>query len=155
MQWDELKAHLDAVLPAGNAEPAMGDPHPSLARALIRELHVDEGRHYFASWTGYAEGSAPPIIDFPPSRREMALYAGVLIDAWTPTSSANRTWVSPRTSEPPRSPSGKGSFTGTESHRELEGGQCHYRLTVRKSYLLGPVDLRGGADDVGAGRHVG
>ncbi|WP_146067339.1 hypothetical protein [Arthrobacter sp. SX1312] len=81
MQWDELKAHPDAVLPAGNAEPAMGDPHPSLAGALIRELHVDEGRHYFASWTGYAEGSAPPIIEFSPSRREMALYSGVLIDA--------------------------------------------------------------------------
>jgi hypothetical protein len=80
MQWDELKAHLGTALSPDNAEPAMGDPHPSLATALIRKLQVNEGRYYFASWIGYAEANSEATIVFSPSRREMALYSGVLID---------------------------------------------------------------------------
>jgi hypothetical protein len=80
MQWDELKAHPGAVLPADDAQPAMGNPHPSLARALIRELRVDGGRHYFASWIGYAEENRQPAITFSPHKREMILYSGTLID---------------------------------------------------------------------------
>ncbi|MBG6218971.1 hypothetical protein IWX75_003459 [Arthrobacter sp. CAN_A6] len=80
MQWDELRAHPGAVLPADGAEPAMGNPPPSLARALIRELRVDDDRYYFASWIGYAEASSQAIIEFSPSGREMALYSGSLID---------------------------------------------------------------------------
>lgn len=80
MQWDELKAHLGTALSPDNAEPAMGDPHPNLATALIRELRVSEDRYYFASWVGYAEASSQSTIEFSPSRREMALYSGILID---------------------------------------------------------------------------
>ncbi len=80
MQWDELKAHFDSALPPDNAEPTMGDPHPSLAKALIRELRVSKDRHYFASWIGYAEASHRSTIRFSPSGREMALYSGILID---------------------------------------------------------------------------
>lgn len=94
MQWDELKAHVDAPLYADDAEPEMGQPHPSLARALIRELRVDPGRHYFASWTGYAEESRQPVIEFSPSDREMLVYSGALIDdegfAIVPTTAAGR-----------------------------------------------------------------
>jgi hypothetical protein len=85
MQWDELKAHPEATLPADDAEPAMGDPHPSLARALIRELHVGRDRHYFASWVGYSwsessdEGSQP-TINFSPYERAMVLHSGPLVD---------------------------------------------------------------------------
>lgn len=64
MQWDELKAHPDAVLPDG-AEPGMGDPQPSLAKALIRELNINTGRYYFASWIGYSGGRFESVIDFP------------------------------------------------------------------------------------------
>lgn len=80
MQWDELKAHTGTALPADGAEPPMGNPHPSLAKALIRELRVDDDRRYFASWIGYAEGSSQAIINFSPPEREMALYSGTLID---------------------------------------------------------------------------
>jgi hypothetical protein len=80
MQWDELKAHPDGIMPAGNAELAMGDPHPHLVRALIRELRPNKDRHYFATWVGYAEGHAEPTIEFSPSQREMAIYSGALID---------------------------------------------------------------------------
>ncbi|MHA7207750.1 hypothetical protein [Arthrobacter sp. MDT1-65] len=80
MQWDELKSRPDAALPDDEAQPAMGNPHPSLAKALIRELHVDDRRHYFASWTGYAEEDARPTVMFSPYGREMVLYSGTLID---------------------------------------------------------------------------
>lgn len=80
MQWDELKAHLGNALSPDNAEPAMGDPHPSLAKALIRELRVSEDRYYFASWIGYADISSQATIEFSPSGREMALYSGILVD---------------------------------------------------------------------------
>lgn len=74
MQWDELKAQPGAALPAGEAHQAMGHPHPSLAKALIRELRVDDDRHYFASWTGYSEENTQPTIKFSPYGREMVLY---------------------------------------------------------------------------------
>ena len=61
MQWDELKAHPGAVVHADDAQPAMGNPHPSLARALIRELHVDGSRHYLPRWIGQ-DGSARSLI---------------------------------------------------------------------------------------------
>ena len=80
MQWDELKAHLGTALSPDNAEPRMGNPHPSLATALIRELRVSEDRHYFASWIGYAEARTQATIEFSPSGREMALYSGILVD---------------------------------------------------------------------------
>ena len=80
MQWDELKAHLGTALSPDNAEPAMGDPHPSLAKALIRALRADEDRYYFASWIGYAETNSEATIEFSPSRREMVLYSGILVD---------------------------------------------------------------------------
>ncbi|MHA7218297.1 hypothetical protein ACX80L_05340 [Arthrobacter sp. MDT1-48-3] len=80
MQWDELMAHLGTVLSPDNAEPAMGDPHPSLATPLIRELRANENRYYFASWVGYGEASSEATIEFSPSAREMALYSGILID---------------------------------------------------------------------------
>lgn len=80
MQWDELKAHLGTALSPDNAEPAMGDPHPSLATALIRELRANEDHYYFASWIGYAEANNEAISEFSPSGREMALYSGVLVD---------------------------------------------------------------------------
>lgn len=80
MQWDELKARPDAALPDDEAQPAMGNLHPGLAEALIRGLHVDDHRHYFASWAGYAEENAQPTITFSPYGREMVLYSGTLID---------------------------------------------------------------------------
>ncbi|MBG6226256.1 hypothetical protein IWX63_002843 [Arthrobacter sp. CAN_A2] len=80
MQWDELNAHPDALLPADDAHPAMGEPHPSLARALIRELRVAADRYYFASWVGYTDGMSRPAIKLSPYEREMVLYSGRLID---------------------------------------------------------------------------
>jgi hypothetical protein len=80
MQWDELRAHPGVVLPVGNAEPAMANPHASLARALIRELRAGGDLHYFASWTGYAEETSHAAINFSPPGREMALYSGALVD---------------------------------------------------------------------------
>lgn len=94
MQWEELKAHGDAPLCDDDAEPEMGQPHPSLARALIRELRVDPDRHYFESWTGYAGESSEPVIELSPSGREMSVYSGALIDnrgfAIVPTTAAGR-----------------------------------------------------------------
>lgn len=84
MQWDELAALREPILPDGDGEPRMGDPHPSLARALIRAiaLHHDlTGPHRFAAWYGYAETDREPAISLSSEGREMVLYSGPLLDA--------------------------------------------------------------------------
>lgn len=80
MQWPEFAASEGVALPDGDAEPRMGNPHPSLAIALIEALHVDQRVHYFATWAGYATEYPEPTAMFPPYRREMVLYSGPLID---------------------------------------------------------------------------
>ncbi|WP_426985766.1 hypothetical protein [Pseudarthrobacter sp. Y6] len=79
MQWDELAAHSDAV-PGNNAQPEMGNPHPTVAEALIRVLDVDSRRYNFASWEGYSGEDGESAIEFSPMGREMVLYSGRMID---------------------------------------------------------------------------
>ncbi len=89
MQWDQLVAHENEILPDADGEPSMGDPHPSLARALIRVLarHHDLSEpHRFASWPGYSgrrhRGALTTISS---EAREMMLFSGALLDeAGTP-----------------------------------------------------------------------
>lgn len=79
MQWDELAARPEA-LPANNAQPDMGNPHPAVAKALIRVLDVGSKRFYFATWEGYAEENSKAVVHFSPQDRGMVLYSGKLVD---------------------------------------------------------------------------
>lgn len=79
MQWDELAARPGA-LPANNAQPDMGNPHPTVAEALIRVLDVGSERVNFATWEGYAEENSKAAIRFSPADRGMVLYSGILVD---------------------------------------------------------------------------
>lgn len=80
MQWPEFETVEGIVLPDGDGEPRMGDPHASLAIALIEALHVDPSIHYFATWAGYATEFRGPAVMFSPYQREMVLYSGPLVD---------------------------------------------------------------------------
>jgi len=79
MQWNEVSNHPDA-LPANNAQPNMGDPHPTVTEALIRVLGVGSGRFNFASWEGYSGEDGAAVIHFSPVNRGMVLYSGKLLD---------------------------------------------------------------------------
>lgn len=79
MQWDEVTVSSEAM-PAHNSQPDMGNPHPSLASALIRALEVNSSRYNFATWEGYAGEDGNSVIDFSPGHREMVLYSGNLVD---------------------------------------------------------------------------
>lgn len=84
MQWNEVSSHPDA-LPANNAQPNMGDPHPTVAEGLIRVLGVGPGRYNFASWEGYSGEDGAAVIHVSPVNRGMVLYSGKLLDeAGTP-----------------------------------------------------------------------
>lgn len=80
MQWDELVAASGAVLPDGDGQPQMGNPHPRLASALIKALVLDDSIHYFASWAGYWSEFTEPVVMFSPYQREMVQYSGRLLD---------------------------------------------------------------------------
>lgn len=79
MQWNEVTGSPEAT-PANNPQPDMGNPHPSLAKALIRVLNLDTSRYNFATWEGYAEEDGIAVIEFSPVRRAMVLYSGKLVD---------------------------------------------------------------------------
>jgi hypothetical protein len=79
MQWNEVSSHPNAV-PANNAQPNMGSPHPTVAEALIRLLGVGSGRYSFASWEGYSGEDGAAVIHFSPGNRGMVLYSGKLLD---------------------------------------------------------------------------
>lgn len=79
MQWDEVTVNSEAM-PANNSQPDMGNPHPSLAKALIRALDLNSSRYNFATWEGYAEEDGKSVIEFSPSHREMVLYSGNLVN---------------------------------------------------------------------------
>lgn len=79
MQWDEVTVSPEAM-PANNSQPDTGNPHPSLAKALIRVLSLDSRRYNFATWEGYAEEDGESVIEFSPVGREMVLYPGKLVD---------------------------------------------------------------------------
>jgi hypothetical protein len=93
MQWDEVASHPDA-LPANNAQPDMGNPHPSVAQALIRVLDVGSRRYNFATWEGYSGENSKASIHFSPINRGMVLYWGKLLDekgaAIIPTTDSGR-----------------------------------------------------------------
>lgn len=57
----------------------MGNPHPSLAKALIRVLDTDSSRYNFATWEGYAGEDGKAVIEFSPAGRGMVLYSGLLV----------------------------------------------------------------------------
>ncbi|MFT3797841.1 hypothetical protein [Microbacterium sp.] len=80
MQWPELVAVDDVVLPDGGVEPDMGGPPVARATHLIEALRPDSGVHYFASWAGYATEISEPYVAFSPYQHEMVLYSGRLID---------------------------------------------------------------------------
>lgn len=79
MQWDEVTVNSEAM-PANNSQPDMGNPHPSLAKALIRALDLNSSRYNFATWEGYSEEDGKSVIEFSPSHREMVLYSGNLVN---------------------------------------------------------------------------
>lgn len=79
MQWDEVAGHPDAM-PANNAQPDMGNPHPTLAQALIRVLDVGSSPYNFATWEGYSGENSTAVIHFSPVNRGMVLYSGKLLD---------------------------------------------------------------------------
>ena len=79
MQWDEVASHPDA-LPANNAQPDTGNPHPTVAQALIRVLDVGSLRYNFATWEGYSGENGSAVIHFSPANRGMVLYSGKLLD---------------------------------------------------------------------------
>ena len=70
MRWDEVTANPGA-LPDNNAQPDMGDAHPSVAKALIRVLDAGSGSHQFATWDGYSGGDGKSVIEFSPVGRGM------------------------------------------------------------------------------------
>lgn len=80
MQWNELAATPGVMLPDGDGQPEMGNPHASLATALIEALPADDSIHFFASWSGYASEFPGPVVMFSPSQRDMVLYSGSLRD---------------------------------------------------------------------------
>lgn len=80
MQWDEFAATPGVILPDGDGQPEMGNPHASLATALIEALRVDDSTHFFASWAGYSSEFPGPVVMFSPSQRDMVLYSGSLLD---------------------------------------------------------------------------
>ena len=79
MQWDEVTVSSEAM-PANNSQPDMGNPHPNLAKALIRVLDIDSSRYNFATWEGYAGEDGKAVVEFSPADRGMALYSGMLVD---------------------------------------------------------------------------
>lgn len=79
MQWDEVTVSSEAM-PANDSQPDMGNPHPSLAKALIRVLELDSSRYNFATWEGYAAEDGKSVIDFSPAHRGMVLYSGKVVD---------------------------------------------------------------------------
>lgn len=79
MQWDEVTVSSEAM-PANNSQPDMGNPHPSLAKALIRVLDLGSSRYNFATWEGYAGEDGKAVIEFSPAGRGMVLYSGKLVD---------------------------------------------------------------------------
>ena len=79
MQWDEVTVRPEAM-PANNSQPDMGNPHPSLAKALIRVLDAGSSRYNFATWEGYAGEHGKPVIELSPASRGMVLYSGKLVD---------------------------------------------------------------------------
>lgn len=93
MQWNEVTSNPDAV-PANNAQPDMGNPHPTVAKALIRVLDVGSGRYNFASWEGYSGENGKAVVQFSPVKRDMVLYSGKLLDeegaAIIPTTDSRR-----------------------------------------------------------------
>lgn len=87
MQWDELIAMGDAVLPDVDGEPGMGSPHPLLARSLIQALALEHDLtqpHRFAVWAGYDGQGHKPAVAFSSQSREMVLYSGPLINDGEP-----------------------------------------------------------------------
>lgn len=84
MQWDETVIAAASQLPHTWLEPAMGDPDPRVARALVDVLtrHTSTpGNCYFAHWDGYGgpHGFADRIVTLPPDR-DMLTYSGTLED---------------------------------------------------------------------------
>jgi hypothetical protein len=64
------------AMPANNSQPDMGNPHPNLAKTLIRMLDIGSSLYNFATWEGYAAQSGGRVLPSRPRNGSVPGHAG-------------------------------------------------------------------------------